>query len=216
VYTLNLLTGAATLAATLTADAADTTEPFPFTTVTGSAFGVDFNPVADRLRVVSDAGQNLRINVGTGATQLDGSLAYAGADPNAGTPPAAVASAYTNSLAGAMSTLLYNLDSSISNLVTQNPPNNGTLNSVGLTDGIVTLDSTFDISGASGVGYAVLDGVSLQTINLANGTMTEVGPTGALGSIVGLAVLAVPEPTGGAMAIAIALGLAWRRRCALS
>ena len=41
----------------------------PFTAITGTNFGVDFNPVADRLRIVSDTGQSLRINVDTGATR---------------------------------------------------------------------------------------------------------------------------------------------------
>ena len=36
-----------------------------------ATFGVDFNPVPDRLRVVSNTGQNLRINVDTGATTTD-------------------------------------------------------------------------------------------------------------------------------------------------
>ena len=33
----------------------------------GTAFGIDFNPTVDRLRVVSNTGQNLRVNVDTGA-----------------------------------------------------------------------------------------------------------------------------------------------------
>ena len=38
----------------------------------GTSFGVDFNPTVDRLRVISDTGQNLRANVDTGATLVDG------------------------------------------------------------------------------------------------------------------------------------------------
>ena len=34
----------------------------------GTSFGVDFNPVADRLRIFSDIGQNLRHNVNVGGT----------------------------------------------------------------------------------------------------------------------------------------------------
>jgi hypothetical protein len=64
-YTLNRNTGAATLAATLS-------EP-----IAGTNFGIDFNPVADRLRVVSDTGQNYRINVATGETFIDLPLGYA-------------------------------------------------------------------------------------------------------------------------------------------
>ena len=53
-YTVNPMTGVATLKAVLTADPTDATDPF--TTLVGSDFGVDFNPVPDRFRVVSDAG----------------------------------------------------------------------------------------------------------------------------------------------------------------
>ena len=76
VYVIAPSTGAATLKSTLAADATDTTAPF--TALTGTSFGVDFNPVADRLRVVSNTGLNLRINVDTGATTTDGTLALAG------------------------------------------------------------------------------------------------------------------------------------------
>ena len=40
----------------------------------GTSFGVDFNPAADRLRIISDTGQNLRINVADGSTTVDTSL----------------------------------------------------------------------------------------------------------------------------------------------
>ncbi len=39
-----------------------------FTTLAGTDFGMDFNPAADRLRVVSSGGQNLRIDVDSSAT----------------------------------------------------------------------------------------------------------------------------------------------------
>jgi len=40
----------------------------PFTpALSGTSFGFDFNPVVDRIRVVSDTGQNLRLNPDTGA-----------------------------------------------------------------------------------------------------------------------------------------------------
>ena len=62
-------TGASTVVATLSADDVDTTLPY---TGLGNAerFAVDFNPVADRLRVISDSGLNLRINADIGATTL--------------------------------------------------------------------------------------------------------------------------------------------------
>ena len=195
VYSINRATGAATLSATLSADPADATPPTPYASVSGTYFGVDFNPVADRLRVVSDTGQSLRINVATGLTQLDGVLAYAAADANAGTTPQVYASAYTNSVAGAASTSLYNLDGAIGTLVTQAPPNDGTLNTVAIVDGIVSPDSAFDISGQTGTGFVVLDGATLSTINLSTGAINQLGAIGVVSSIADIAVLPVPEPS---------------------
>ena len=64
--------------------------------LSGRSFGVDFNPVADRLRVVSDSGQNLRVNPLTGGATTDRALAYAAGDRNAGKAPSVVGAAYTN------------------------------------------------------------------------------------------------------------------------
>ena len=77
IYTINTTSGAATQKAQLAADSTDATNPF--TALDGTDFGVDFNPVVDRLRVVSNTGQNLRINVDTGATITDDALNSAGA-----------------------------------------------------------------------------------------------------------------------------------------
>ncbi len=50
------------------------------TALSGTAFGVDFNPAANRLRIISDTGQSLRHNIDDGATAgttvTDGSLTY--------------------------------------------------------------------------------------------------------------------------------------------
>ncbi|MBA4107742.1 MAG: hypothetical protein C0485_18570 [Pirellula sp.] len=214
VYSINVGTGVATLAATLAADPADATPPTPYSSVSGTFFGVDFNPVADRLRVVSDTGLNLRINVATGLTQLDGAIAYAVGDANAGTPAQIYASAYTNSVAGAATTTLYNLDGSIGTLVTQNPPNNGTLNTVALASLAIFPDAAFDISGQTGVGYVVLDGATLSTISLANGDVTQLGGIGTIGAISDIAVLAIPEPAAiGLAALSLGAVIATRRKC---
>ena len=57
---------------------------------------VDFNPVADRLRVIGSDGSNLRINVDDGKVTKDGdlNLKYAEADANKGKTPKIVAGAY--------------------------------------------------------------------------------------------------------------------------
>src|SRR5437867_1935256 len=57
-------------------------------TLSGTFFGFDFNPVVDRIRVVSDSDQNIRLNPNDGTlTATDVSLAYAAGDPNAGANP---------------------------------------------------------------------------------------------------------------------------------
>lgn len=109
-YTISLQTGAATQVGT-------GTFAVP---LNGTSFGIDFNPVPDRIRVVSDAGQNLRINPDTGAVadgdagitgvQPDTNLAFAAGDSNVGQTPRVVDVAYTNNVAGATTTTLYGLD----------------------------------------------------------------------------------------------------------
>jgi hypothetical protein len=103
--------------------------------------GFDFNPTVDRIRIVTDTGQNLRANPDTGAVvdadpntpavDPDGALVYAGSDSNAGKQPNVVGAAYTNNVAGATTTMLYGIDSDLDILAIQNPPNAGTLNTVG-------------------------------------------------------------------------------------
>jgi hypothetical protein len=95
-----------------------------------TSFGVDFNPAADRLRIVSDTGQNLRHNVNAGGTTInDGTLAYL-----EGTPPAAVPStgvvavAYSNNdLDPTTATSLFDIDRDRDQVDLQSPPNNGVL-----------------------------------------------------------------------------------------
>ncbi len=85
----------------------------------GFVSGVDFNPVADHLRVVGGNDQNFRINVATGAVAVDGTLNPS--DPNI------TAVAYTNNVANATTTTVYDIDYISDRLLKQNPPNDGTL-----------------------------------------------------------------------------------------
>ncbi len=176
-YTINTTTGAATQVGS---------NAFG-TALNGTDFGVDFNPVADRLRVVSDADQNLRINPNDGTvTSNDTALAYAGGDPNNGVNPNVIASAYTNNFPGASSTTLYAIDSNLDVLAIQNPPNNGSLNTVGAL-GVNATAGGFDITGGPSVAAIaglVVGGVSnLYTINLSTGAATLVGAIGGGGTI---------------------------------
>ncbi|MDO8047012.1 DUF4394 domain-containing protein [Janthinobacterium sp. SUN211] len=167
IVTIDPATGAATVKATLAADAADVTAPY--TAIAGTAFGVDFNPVADRLRVIGNTGQSLRINVDTGATTTDGAVNRAGA------APVVTAAAYTNSFAGTTATMLFDIDTASAALALQNPPNDGTLVNVGLLGVAVAGDAGFDIAGgANGLALAALrtsaaGPSSLYRIDLATG-----------------------------------------------
>ena len=142
----------------------------------GASFGFDFNPTVDRIRVTSDAEQNLRLNPDDGTvTGVDTNLAYAPGDPGAGTNPNVGGSAYTNSFAGATSTTLFDIDNARHALVIQNPPNDGTLTTVGAL-GTNNNAVAFDI-GEGNVAYAVLNGEqnrqNLFRIDLTNGHATQ-------------------------------------------
>jgi hypothetical protein len=142
----------------------------------GASFGFDFNPTVDRIRVTSDAEQNLRLNPDNGTVAgVDTNLAYAPGDPGAGTNPSVAASGYTNSFAGATSTTLYDIDNARHALVIQNPPNDGTLTTVGAL-GTNNNAVAFDI-GDGNVGYAVLNGEqnrqNLYRVDLSNGHATQ-------------------------------------------
>ncbi|CAL9658038.1 hypothetical protein SUDANB2_06874 [Streptomyces sp. enrichment culture] len=95
----------------------------------GTNFGFDFNPAADRLRIVSDNGQNLRHNLNDHTTVEDTTLTT---PPLTGPARGVTASGYTNNdLVAATGTVLYGIDTTTDNLVLQAPANNGTLSTVG-------------------------------------------------------------------------------------
>lgn len=168
-------------------------------TLSGTAFGFDFNPTVDRIRVTSDLDQNLRLNPANGAlAATDGALAYAAGDVNAGANPNIVGSAYTNSFNGAATTTLYNIDSVLDVLVTQNPPNNGVLNTVGSLGFNTGPNVGFDIIPFSNLALASLTGAGgtsgLFNINLATGAATSIGAIGSGLTLLDIAVAPVPEP----------------------
>jgi hypothetical protein len=99
---------------------------------TGVTTTFDFNPVADRLRLMSSDGVSFRINVDDGKVTVDGSHKFKDGDVNAGKTPKVIAGAYSNSLKDKpKATTLYNIDATTGSLVTQVPPNDGVLNTVG-------------------------------------------------------------------------------------
>ncbi len=169
IYRINKQTAAATFVGTLT------------TTLSGTNFGFDFNPVPDRIRIVSNTGQNLRANPNDGTNVVDGNLAFAAGDPNAGQTPNINGSAYTNSFVNSTSTTLYNIDSNLNILVSQNPPNNGTLNTIGALGVDAANIVGFDHTAASNIAYASLNvggNLGFYNINLQTGAATLIGALG--------------------------------------
>ncbi len=152
-FTVDPSTGAATLVANLVTSGAPTA-------LTASEYGFDFNPVADALRIVGDNGQNLRVLPSdraagvAGTTFVDGTLNVGGA-----TATGVSAAAYTNNVAAPVgATTLYDLDTRRDLLVKQDPPNTGTLVTVGSLRFPASSVAGFDIVTTNGVdtGYAAL------------------------------------------------------------
>lgn len=217
VFRVNPVTGARTAVGTA----------LPIGAITGGA--IDFNPVSDRIRLVGDengsasTGASFRINPVTGERIQDTSLSFATGDANAGKRADVIANAYTNSFAGATTTTLFNLERDLGALLTQVPPNDGTLRTTGNTGlSFQGAFAGFDISGATGLAYVSVatPGIlgspaspsRLFTLNLQTGATTPLGtlsglPTGRV--LQDFAI--VPSPGAAAMLSAVGL-LALRRR----
>lgn len=172
-------------------------------------WGFDFNPTVDRIRVVNDAGYNLRLHPDTGAVvdgnpnepgvQFDGRLAYDAADVNAGKSPAVVAAGYTYNKDNDKITTNYALDGRQGVLVHQGSkegvqpavsPNTGKLFTVGSL-GVGSFDkATLDISDVSNAAYSAITagGKSVwYRVDLSSGKATRIG-TVAGGPVVGAAI----------------------------
>jgi outer membrane protein assembly factor BamB len=142
---------------------------------------VDFNPVADRLRLLGSDGTSLRANVDDGKVTVDGKLKYAEGDKNAGKTPNVVAGAYSNSVKGTKETALYDLDGTLGVYLRQAPPNDGILVTVGdsgLKGAMIAFDIVTDAAGKN-MGYAVI-GDTLYTVDIANGASKMAGKIAGL------------------------------------
>src|SRR6516225_1898135 len=95
----------------------------------GPLLGIDVRPADGVLYGV--AGDGAIVTIDDGKATVDGSHKYKDGDANARKTPKIVAGAYTNSWKGAKATTLYNIDAATGALVTQAPPNDGVLNTVG-------------------------------------------------------------------------------------
>jgi hypothetical protein len=171
VFTIDVRTGQATKKSKLT-------EAWKRT----SATTFDFNPVADRLRLMSAESVNLRINVDDGKVIVDGSHKFKDGDVNAGRTPRIVAGAYTNSFKGTKTTALYNIDAATGTLVMQAPPNDGVLNTVGSLGIPVSGEMAFNIvsSGPDQNAAWLVAGGSLYSVDLKTGKATVAGKISGL------------------------------------
>ncbi|GGW72139.1 DUF4394 domain-containing protein [Streptomyces xantholiticus] len=151
----------------------------------GANFGVDFNPAADRLRVISDNGQNLRHNLSDHKTIQDLNLTT---PPIEGTTKGVSAAAYTNNdLNAATVTTLVDINTTSDQVVLQSPANNGTLaptGSLGIDAGInAGMDICSTLSGGKAVDNAAFASLtpygastpSLYSINVFTGQATSIG-----------------------------------------
>lgn len=135
----------------------------PFTpAIVGEVVGFDFNPTVDRIRFLTDAGQNLRLNpetgqIGsnpdTGEPTIDSLTGYVAGDGNVGRAPNLVGAGYTNSVPDAEATVLYVIDAAQDVLAVQDPPNDGVLQTVGPLDIDIAGPIGFDIA-PNGAAYA--------------------------------------------------------------
>lgn len=178
----------------------------------GAQFGFDFNPAADRIRVVSDSGQNLRLHPDTGAAvdgnaaadgvQADTTLAYRAGDVNAGQAAQLLAAGYTYNKTDEKLTTNYAIDGRLGLLVMQGSregsvpavsPNTGQLGTVGtLGLGPVT-EAAFDIADVSNaalaaVRTAAMPRTRLHLVDLQTGRATLLGTVGDGGPLVGIAI----------------------------
>ncbi len=186
-YTVDPVTGLATRVGTT-----------PFTpaldSTPGLEFGVDFNPVSDKLRVVSETGQNFLLDPNTGAvTATDPALVYASGQQDAGQAASVSAIAYTNNFRGATVKTLYGLDWRRNTLVrvgqlstsVGEPPTGQTFTVGSLQTGFgVTELAGFDVAASDTTAYAALRSTDslgtsrFYTVNLSTGAASEVGTIG--------------------------------------
>jgi hypothetical protein len=167
----------------------------PLIALQGERFGFDFNPVADRIRVVSDTGQNLRLHPDTGA--------LAATDPalnGAGGSTRVAGAAYTYNKNNDKLTTNYAIDLAAGLLLAQGSiegvqpavsPNTGTLAVVGALGTGALDDASFDIADIGNTALAALRSggrTRLHLVDLASGRATLLGTVGEGRALWGLAI----------------------------
>ncbi|MFN3439867.1 MAG: DUF4394 domain-containing protein [Acidovorax sp.] len=178
----------------------------------GAAFGFDFNPAADRIRVVSSTGQNLRLHPDTGAAvdgdpavdgvQPDPALRYAASDANARRAPDIAGAAYTYNTQDSKLTTNYAIDRALGVLVMQGSregatpvvsPNTGQLRTVGALGLGPLTDVAFDIADVGNTALIAVrtptdNQTRLHLVDLATGAAKPLGKVGEGAPLLGMAI----------------------------
>lgn len=182
------------------------------------AFGFDFNPTVDRIRVVGDRGDNFRLHPDTGAPidgqpdveglQPDAPLRYADGDEQAGIAPRIVAAAYTYNKDNEKLTTNHAIDARSGQLIVQGSiegatpvvsPNTGLLSTVGPLRVHDFDHASFDIADVNNRAYLVTGRIGstasrLYEVDLKTGQAKFIGLIGParerdrLGAVLGMSV----------------------------
>ena len=170
----------------------------------GTVFGFDFNPAADRIRVVSHTGQNLRLHPDTGAlVAVDTPLAFELGDAQADQKPQLLAAGYTYNKKDEKITTNFAIDGRNGTLVRQGSvegtqpvvsPNTGRLFTVGALGTGALVDASLDIADVSGVAFAALrtspaGPTKLYLVNLESGKAEALGNVANGAALAGIAVI---------------------------
>lgn len=176
----------------------------PATALHGAHFGIDFNPTVDRIRVMSDAGQNLRLHPETGAlAATDPAAAYSDGDASAGRTPQVTSVGYTYNTRDDKLTTNFAIDRSAGTLVTMGTaeglqpavsPNTGllfTVGSLGLGMGLQAV--SFDIADRDNTALAAVQAragapTRLVLVDLNTGRATVLGTVGRGEALQGMAI----------------------------
>jgi hypothetical protein len=152
----------------------------------GSNLGFNFNPVTDRIEIVTDSRQNLTVNPDTGTTVAGPPVAYAPGQ-GGGAAPQVGATAFSNPVPTATSTVQYDLESAKDALVRQDGAT-GQLTTIGSGLGVqINGPSGFDISQGN-VGYASYKpngtgtGVNLYRVDLTGGKVAGAASQPSIGT----------------------------------
>jgi hypothetical protein len=166
-------------------------------------FGFDFNPTADRIRVVANNGDNFRINPSTGGV--------AGVDTALTAGSSLAGAAHDQNHYGTSTTTLFGIDALADTLVRIGgvngapSPNGGVVTTIGPLGVNTTIVTGFDIA-PSGTAYAALDlgfdDSRLYTIDLATGASTFVGSLGT--GILGISAISSRGDVNGDGAVSVA------------